>query len=95
MSTDYEAQKEDTFIYPAKMSETVLAQLPKTVVFTAEFDAFRRDATNFAKRLSQVDKLADFCVHPGINHAFPVSGSDSPACQMFWKDIARAINAYA
>jgi len=51
MSTDYEAQKKDTYIYPANMSETVVAQLPKTLVFTGEFDAFRRDATSFAKRL--------------------------------------------
>jgi acetyl esterase/lipase len=77
------------------MSETVLVQLPKTVIFTGEFEAFRRDATAFAQRLSQADKLADFCVHPGINHAYPMTGGDSPASEKFWDDIARAINTYA
>ena len=50
------------------MGDEVMAQLPMTVVFTSEFDCFRRDSTKFAEKLHKNGKLLEFVVHPGLNH---------------------------
>lgn len=92
MSTDFDAQKDDPLIYPCTMDAATLLKLPPTAIFTGEFDAFRRDADAFAARLASVGRLADFCIHPGLNHDAPVAASpESERLSQFWTDLATLI----
>jgi len=51
MSKNFEESFDDPYIYPIKMHDDVIKKLPPTVVFTGEFDCFRRDSHRFAQRL--------------------------------------------
>ena len=72
MSMDLDKQRDDPYIYPIKMHDSVLKRLPKTVIITSEFDCYRSDSSKMAARLFKFGKLAEFVVHPGLNHGSPL-----------------------
>ena len=41
LSPDFEAQKNDTLLFPGKMTKEELKSLPPTVIITSEYDIFR------------------------------------------------------
>lgn len=69
---DVDKEVNNPYIYPGKMPEEYLQVMPKTVVFTAEFDIFRRDAIAYINRLKGVDRLLDYYSQSGvtINYEF-------------------------
>ena len=72
MSTDLERQRNDPLIYPIKMSDEVIKQLPRAFILTSEFDFYRRDSSKIAARFHKLGRLIDFVVLPGLNHASPL-----------------------
>lgn len=92
MSTNFEEQLSDPFIYPCLMPPETLSKLPMTAIFTGEFDSFRRDSQNFAQKLASVNRLTDFVIHPGLSHDAPIVGNpNNEQMQNFWKDLTTVI----
>ena len=67
---DWEKQfaSKDPDVFPAEMSEDLLAKLPPHVVMTREFDMFYHDAVYYADRLKKHGKLLELYVQPGACH---------------------------
>ena len=42
-ATDFDNQKTDDQLYPGKASDQILREYPPTVIWTSEFDMYRRD----------------------------------------------------
>ncbi len=70
MATDLEAQRKnaDPLLFPAKVSDEILAKFPPTVVFEMEFDDFITQASRFACRLRAAGRLLELYVYPGAVH---------------------------
>jgi len=60
--------KDDAILYPGKTDETLLAKMPPTIVWEAEFDFYITEATRFASRLRAAGRLLEFVVIPGAKH---------------------------
>jgi len=43
LATDFENQKNDTDLYPGKISDEFMKKIPPFAVWTSEFDFYRRD----------------------------------------------------
>ena len=41
----------DTYVFPIKMTDDVMKQLPVTAIFTSDFDFLFKDAIKLAERL--------------------------------------------
>ena len=58
-ATDYDAQQNDDQLYPGRTTDDILKKYPPTVIWTSEFDTYRRDNETFANRLKKFGKLAE------------------------------------
>jgi len=66
---DYEWDPSNPEIFPAQMSDDLLAKLPPIVLTTAEFDHVGlRGSQSFAKRLKAVGKLVGLYIQAGCGH---------------------------
>merc|ERR1712187_382134 len=83
--------KDPALMFVDSMSEEDLAEYPKTILFTAEFDFYRRPAERFAVRLDKAGKLSAFVVHPGVTHDWQLF-ADYDGVDRFFSD---AKNAFA
>lgn len=92
---DFEKQKAswDPNVFPGRMSEKDLAQMPPTFMLTSEFDVQRRDALAFAQRLQKVGKLAGVSDVAGYDHFWAFTGM-CPDHDRFWGEYGAAFNAY-
>jgi len=52
----------------AQAPQELLANLPPTIVISAEFDMFITETERFVGKLRRAGSLADFCCMPGIGH---------------------------
>ena len=70
MSMNWQKQFEekDPNLFPAQMSDELMAKLPPHVVCTREWDNFRFDAEYYANRLRRHGKLLELYIHPGSCH---------------------------
>ncbi len=70
IATDLEAQRKnaDPLLFPAKVSDDILAKFPPTVVFEMEFDESITPACRFARRLRAAGRLLELYVCPGAVH---------------------------
>lgn len=59
-----EAQN-NPYLYPGKMPDQYLQIMPKTIVFTSEFDIYRRDAIAYINRLRGAGRLLDYYSQDG------------------------------
>ena len=75
-ATDFDNQKNDELLYPGKASDNILKQYPQTVIWTSEFDMYRRDNEKFGQRLKSHGKLAEISKMPGVMHGYHVHGYD-------------------
>merc|ERR1712037_842929 len=68
LAQDLEAQWDSPILFPDKAPQELLANLPPTVVISAEFDMFITETERFVGKLRRAGSLADFCCMPGIGH---------------------------
>ena len=69
-ATDFENQKQDDQLYPGKVSYEILKAYPPTVIWTSEYDIYKRDNEKFAERLKREGKLQDISIMPGVMHGY-------------------------
>lgn len=79
---------DDPLLYPNLMDDAIAAALPKTVVFTSEFDMLRVAAEELAEKLERCGRLLDYVCHPSCTHCWwmVMQHKRSPA---FWGDLAK------
>ena len=87
MATDLDKQKNDTMLFPGKMTIEEAQKLPPTVMITAEFDYFRRDAYQFADKLRQARKLVGFGDYSGVPHNFMFLYSDNKTDKKHYRPV--------
>merc|ERR1711971_179313 len=68
LAQDLEAQWDSAILFPDKAPQELLANLPPTVVISAEFDMFITETERFVGKLRRAGSLSDFCCMPGIGH---------------------------
>ena len=68
VANDFDKQKDDPLLFPAKSSDELLALMPPTIIWEAEFDVFITEASRMANRIRRAGRLLEFRVHPGHNH---------------------------
>ena len=56
-------------LFPSKAPDSMMKEMPPTVIFSAEFDMFITETDRMARRLRQNGRLLDLCTIPGIGHA--------------------------
>ena len=83
----------DEMIFPNEMSEETAQKIPKTVIFTSEFDISRFEAEELAIKLNRNGTLLDFCCHPGTTHCW-YTWFDGPRDEWFWNDQAKAFKKW-
>lgn len=64
MVTDEDSQKNDPYIFPNLMGDEVASKMPKSVVFSTEFDFYLGGSLELAGLLKKNGKLLDLCIHP-------------------------------
>ena len=79
LATNYEKQQQDSSLYPGRMSDVELKEIIPFVIWTSEFDMYRRDCNDLAKRGRKFDKLLDISDMPGVNHGYQMMNFDSTA----------------
>jgi len=84
---------DNTDVFPNSMGDELASKLPKTVLFTAEFDFYRRDVEELATLLEKNGSLLDYCCHPGGLHCTYVM-QDTPVGEMFYPDSTKMFNKY-
>jgi len=55
-------------LFPSKAPDSMMKEMPPTVIFSAEFDMFITETDRMARRLRQNGRLLDLCTIPGIGH---------------------------
>lgn len=88
---DAQLAAQDADLFPGRMNDEHLAQMPMTYCMTFEHDFLRRDTITFAKRLHAVGKLAGFSDMAGYEHGCMLDGRQDDA-ERFYNGFAKAIN---
>ena len=65
---DIESQWSSPLLFPDKSPDSLLAKMPPTIMFSAEFDMFITETERLARRLRRAGTLLEFCCMPGIGH---------------------------
>jgi acetyl esterase/lipase len=81
------------WVWPSKMSKAVAEQFPKTAIVTGEFDFCRRMAEDLGAKLAKAGRLAEFVVHPGVNHCWFL-GMSHPMSDVYWADFSALLKAH-
>lgn len=72
----FESQKWDhlydynSLLYPGTMEPEDAQKLPKTCVFTSEFDFMRNDALNLIEKLKYAGTYLNHQDMPGVHHGY-------------------------
>ena len=67
--TDFEKQMNDPLLFPSKANDEILAKMPPTIVWSAEFDMFLTETLRIANKLRACGRLLELAILPGIKHA--------------------------
>jgi acetyl esterase/lipase len=88
IASDFPKQnsERDVLLYPSDISLEEARKLPKTVLFTSEFDWLRRDTHNMIVKLKQAKVYADHADYAGSAHVFYLFSMD-PNFKLFFDDI--------
>ena len=89
-ATDFDKQINDDQLYPGKASDAILKKWPPTVVFTSEFDFYKRDNVLFAQRLKSVGRLAEISNMPGSTHGYWGTNMESQETKWFYEEATMA-----
>ena len=68
IATDFEQQKNSPLLFPGKSSDQVLENMPPTIIWEAEYDIFKTEASRLANKLKSTGRLLEFVVFPGQRH---------------------------
>jgi len=95
MATDFKKQWEekDPILFPTEAKDAILANWPKTIIFSAEFDYYYYANEEFSKRLQTNGALLEKIVYPGANHGFFYSLKYKMA-HLYWDDMKQIIDTY-
>lgn len=66
---------------------------PPVVIFTAQYDFFKIDNENFAKRCKDVGRLVDISILPGTGHALCGAGPESKERTWALEDFKKSFDA--
>ena len=69
IACNVEKHKDDPLLFPSKAPYEVLAKMPMTIMWSAEFDTFLTETTRMANRLRGCGRLLELGILPGMNHA--------------------------
>lgn len=94
LATDYDNQQQDSAVFPGRMSDAELRSIIPFVVWTSEFDMYRRDSVGFAMRGKACGKLLELGNMPGLNHGYQMTNFDSAETKEFYVQEALAFNAF-
>ena len=83
---DFTRQSNDDQLYPGRASDEILKMYPPTVVWTSEFDMYRRDNEAFARRLKHLGRLAEFGQMPGVMHGYQSFNFELPETKQFYEE---------
>jgi len=70
LASNYDLQQRDSQLYPGRMDDMELRNIIPYVIWTSEFDFYRRDCIDFAKRGRSFGKLLDISDMPGVYHGY-------------------------
>lgn len=72
---EFEAKRKaaDPLLFPAKANAELLAKMPPTIIWEAEFDQFNTEASRFAQKLREAGRLLELVVIPGAKHGSGMS----------------------
>jgi len=72
---EFEAKRKaaDPLLFPAKANAELLAKMPPTIIWEAEFDQFNTMASRFAQKLREAGRLLELVVIPGAKHGSGMS----------------------
>ncbi len=95
LATDIEGQmqRNDPALFPGKMPDEDLAQLPPTVICTGEFDYFRRESEKLIPRLRQANRLLDVLDMPQTFNAYE-NDVESPAALKAEEETIKVWNKF-
>ena len=68
IANDFEAQKNNPLLFPAKASDEIIAKMPPTIIWEMEFDMFITENERMAHRMRKMGRLLEFRVQPGMDH---------------------------
>merc|ERR1711936_1237437 len=68
IASDFEAQKNDPLLFPAKASDEILEKMPPTIIWEDEFDFYITETTRMANRMRAAGRLLELAVLPGGMH---------------------------
>jgi len=66
---DLEHMRTEPRLFPGKADDHLLAQMPPTIIWEAEFDMYITPATRFANKLRKAGRLLELVIIPGSKHA--------------------------
>jgi len=69
IAKDLKEDWSNPLLFPSKAPDSMMKEMPPTVIFSAEFDMFITETDRMARRLRQNGRLLDLCTIPGIGHA--------------------------
>ena len=86
-------EQENLNLFPGRAPLELLSQLPKTIIFTSEFDMYRRDAYKLADSLTAAGTLSDFQDMNMVHYGYQQNGQMNQ-CNEYYKELKAAFEAY-
>ena len=77
--------------YATPLRADDVSGLPPTYLEVGEFDIFRGEVTEFARRLLESHVPLEFHLHSSVPHAFDLFAPTAGVSQRAWQDRIRAI----
>lgn len=95
IATDYETQNKerDPLLFPLFVTLEEAAKLPKTVLFTSEFDPIRRSSHQIIPTLKRAGVYLDHGDYAGSAHCFFLFPYD-PNTPLWFKDMQKVFGIY-
>ena len=95
IASDYAKQhsERDPLLYPVEVSLEEAKLLPRTVLFTSEFDWMRRDTFTLVTKLKKAGTYVDHGDYAGSAHCF-YAWTPEPNTDLFHKDMKKVFDNY-
>ena len=93
VSGDPDGGKNDPTIWTNLMGDTLAKKVPPTIIYTLEFDFYRRMAEESAELYRRNGKLLDYGVLSGVYHGHFMSYGLKKT-EVWFKDVGRICGKY-
>lgn len=94
LATDIDNQKNDTDLYPGKISDEFMKKVPPFAIWTSEFDFYRRDNIELARRGKACGKLLDISDMPGVVHGYQLNNFAVDETKWFYEEEKMAFDLW-